>query len=880
MAKVKQAPTVDGKIKKGIRMYLWKLWYEKIAPLPPQSQRTQPAKHQVQAAVTPEIIHALAALEAAIAGGGDAQAIQTAFAALSQAERQAQWQTGETVPFAEQRAAWEQSMDELLSQYRTDPALTDGLALLRRTLRQPPHQPLDTVEVSAHALYRTFIQEGNGDVIRFAQQVANTNTCEEITANQDLIVWLAGMFGQRTATCVLPYIHRLRAEQAERERASVLGTDVDTGDEVLISQRERPQGFYSIGANGTGKSILKANLIKKDLELGLGLCLIEPHGDLVKTVLSLVPEHRLNDVILLDVMDSAFFFGVNLFQTDTPGDTIAEAKTASFLMHLFEKIWNVGTETPRLQQVLRNITRTLLANPGMTFAEIPLLLWDETVRQKLVSNVTTTQTQNFWKQYNSKSQRDKDELTASTMNKVDAFLSDPMFANIVSQSHTSINFRQIMDESKILLIQLSPQLEEISRLIGAVIIGQLLMAAFSRADQPPEERRQFNLYVDEFQRFATSDWRTFLEEARKFNVAISMAHQSITQLEESLQTAATGAGTIVVFRVPGEDSRVLASSFDATPTQEQTGVEPIRAPVTDVVSHLLRRGHTNPTIAKFVTDYLMPLDTLMKSFGHSNQTFDFGFSLFSSPYAIQGQSILNECLFEAMQSGRADGFIPPLALFTLGGAAEPGITDIFYDDIKRDPFFSGHAFLGLYESANRFGRASFLTNKKAVDELVKKHAKRKLYSTISISRVTTPGPSFIAMLKSLRQTMELLAKEPIMVDTGQYRPVFRQRSYADMTGEIANSLSQQDNYVARVKTLTGEHTIRTNPLHTHMTDVELAERIGDIKQRMREQGLCRPAHEVEEEVRLRHERLRQRNDAPPPTHTNRRRFRPRPPTDG
>jgi len=365
-------------------------------------------------------------------------------------------------------------------------------------------------------------------------------------------------------------------------------------------------------------------------------------------------------------------------------------------------------------------------------------------------------------------------------------------------------------------------------------------------------------------------------------VPITYAHQSISQLDESLQTAATGAGTIVSFRVSGQDSIELCRSYDATPTQEQTGVEPIRAPVSDVVSHLIRRGHVNPTISKFVTEYLMPLDTLMKSFGSSNQTFDFGFSVFSSTYAIQGQQLLNECLFNAMQSGRADGFIPPLALFTLGGAAEPGITDVFYDHIKRDPFFTGHLFLGLSESANRFGRASFLNDTEAVAKLLKKHAKRRLASSVFITRVTTPGPSFIAMLKSLRQTMELLAKEPILVDTGQYRPVFRQRSYADMTGEIANSLSQQDNYVARVKTLTGEHTIRTNPLPPLMTEAQLAERIGDIKRRMREQGLCRPAHEVEEEVRLRHERLRQRNDAPPPSHsngTNRRRFRPRPPTD-
>jgi hypothetical protein len=226
-----------------------------------------------------------------------------------------------------------------------------------------------------------------------------------------------------------------------------------------------------------------------------------------------------------------------------------------------------------------------------------------------------------------------------------------------------------------------------------------------------------------------------------------------------------------------------------------------------------------------------------------------------------------------MQSGRADGFIPPLVLFTLGGAADSGITHVFYHDIKRDPFFTGHLFLGLYESANCFGHASFLNDTEAVAKLLKKHAKRRLYD-----RVGTPGPSFIAMLKSLRQTMEILATETerIMVDTGQYRPVYRQRTYTDMAAQIANELSQQDNYIARVKTLTGEHTLRTNPAPTLLSEAQLNARIEEIKRRMREQGLCRPAHEVEADVRIRHERLRQRNDAPPSSHTNRRR-RPRPP---
>ena len=135
-------------------------------------------------------------------------------------------------------------------------------------------------------------------------------------------------------------------------------------------------------------------------------------------------------------------------------------------MHLFEYIWNFGTDTPRLQQVLRNITRTLLENPGITFAEIPLLLSDDAVREKLVNNVKNTQTKLFWEQYNS-SDRDKGELSALHENKIDSYLSDPIIANIVSQAKTSIDFRRFMDESEILLLQLSPQLEEISRLLGA-----------------------------------------------------------------------------------------------------------------------------------------------------------------------------------------------------------------------------------------------------------------------------------------------------------------------------------------------------------------------------------------------------------------------------
>jgi hypothetical protein len=186
--------------------------------------------------------------------------------------------------------------------------------------------------------------------------------------------------------------------------------------------------------------------------------------------------------------------------------------------------------------------------------------------------------------------------------------------------------------------------------------------------------------------------------------------------------------------------------------------------------------------------------------------------------------------------------------------------------------FGPYSLHDFAPSAAKFGKPDFTQPQNAaryIASVVKYRKKDKL-----------KAEAVVSLLTELRYTIRVLAHNPILVDTGQQVPRYKLRTFADQQNAIANDLSQQENYVARVKTLTAEHTIRTKPLSTLMTDVELAERIGEIKRRMREQGLCRPTHEVEEEVRLRHEQLRQRNDAPPPSHTNgsnRRRYRPRPP---
>jgi Type IV secretion-system coupling protein DNA-binding domain len=383
-----------------------------------------------------------------------------------------------------------------------------------------------------------------------------------------------------------------RKQETVPKDAVILGRDEKTSSLVTLSQATRRQGMHIIGSNGTGKSTLIANLIAQDMEQGFGVGLLDPHGDLTRDVLSRVPDNRIEDVILLDLMDSSYPFGLNLFQCPDITNTEKVAVTVGFVMHVFEKVWDVGTQTPQLAQVLRNVTVTLIENQGMTFTEIPLLLQDETVRAKLIKNVKNNQVRLFWTIYNNMRASEQLDRVSSILNKVDALLIQPIIANIVGQSQTTIDFRKIMDEGKILLVQLSPQLEDISSLVGAVIMGQLLNAALSRKDIPEEQRRQFNLYADEYQRFATEDFATLLSEARKFGIATTIAYQTLSQLDLTNRGSSLNAATKFVFRVTGDDGKELAREYDHTPPPPQIiGDEPVRAPTQNRLEHLLEKDH-------------------------------------------------------------------------------------------------------------------------------------------------------------------------------------------------------------------------------------------------------------------------------------------------
>jgi hypothetical protein len=654
---------------------------------------------------------------------------------------------------------------------------------------------------------------------------------------------------------------------------TVLGTDAQTGREVGLTLRERFQGVYCIGATGTGKTTLDLNMILSDIYQKIGICLVEPHSDLTRAVIAAMPEERLKDVLYLDLTDCTSSFGLNFFECPRGADDTEVAKIASFVMHVFEKVWQVGPETPRLAQVLRNTTRLLIENPGMTFAEIPLLLWEDGVREKLVRRVRNTQTKLFWSQYNRRQPRDREELTASTINKVDAYLNEPLIARIVSQSASTINFRRIMDEGKILLVNLSPQLEEASRLLGATIIGRLLMAAFSRADTPYDSRRPFLLYCDEFQRFATSDFATFLAEARKFKIGTTISNQTLEQLDDLNRATALQAGTLVVMRVSGSDSKDLAPSFDATPTLQLVGEEPIRATPADPIGHLVRHGSPNTVVAKFTAEYLMPLESLLRQYANSPGLCNLGCAFVLPAHLIEGHRQLNEAFATCMRERRSDVFLAPWALFILGGAVDPEkITYCFFQDLRRELGYL--PILGFERAAQRYGSPAFLAKEaRRADDMafLRKGARTSIFERKAT--VEARVSAFIRMHTALRQTLAVLAKDPIFVDTGQFQPKYQLRTYADQENLVANELSQLPNYHAKARLLSGERVLKTHPAPALVSEQEGEARIRAIKERMLREGYTKSAAEVEEEVAKRHEALRARppDDAPPPLNTNRRR---------
>jgi hypothetical protein len=328
-----------------------------------------------------------------------------------------------------------------------------------------------------------------------------------------------------------------------------------------IRQADRRAHMYVIGKTGTGKSTLLSTLLRQDLEEGRGVALLDPHGDLAERVLEWVPESRRDDLIYFNVPDPTKTLAFN------PLETVPQHKrpvTASGLVEVFKKNW-ADSWGPRLEYILRNALVTLLDQPEATLADVLRLFDDPHYRRNAAARCWNPQVRDFWlKEFENYPKTFRLEAIAPIQNKVGAFLSNPVLRNILVQPKSSFDLRQIMDDGKILIVNLAKGRigEDTAGLLGALLVSRIGLAGLSRADMPEEQRRDFHVYLDEFQNFTTLSLATMLSELRKYRVNLVLAHQYLSQLDTDVRDAILGnAGTIISFRLGVPDAEILSREF-------------------------------------------------------------------------------------------------------------------------------------------------------------------------------------------------------------------------------------------------------------------------------------------------------------------------------
>ncbi|MFH1670931.1 MAG: type IV secretory system conjugative DNA transfer family protein [Patescibacteria group bacterium] len=329
-----------------------------------------------------------------------------------------------------------------------------------------------------------------------------------------------------------------------------------------LLRQDRARHLYVVGKSGTGKSKLLELLIATDIKEGKGVCVMDPHGDLVDAVIKHVPENRINDVIYFNPMDIDFPIAFNPMQAVTP--ELKLRVTIGFI-EIFKKLFG-SNWTPRLEHVLRQTTLALLDSKGTTVFSILKMLSDKNYRQKIVAKIEDAVVKNFWvNEFAAWSEKFDNEAITPLLNKVGQLVSTNLIRNIIGQPFNTFNIRQVMDNQKIMLVKLNKGLlgEENAQILGAMMITKIEQAALERADTAEEERKEFYLYCDEFQYFATNTFAEILSEARKYRLSLTVAHQYMGQLDNYVRTTIFGnIGTIISFRVGAEDAAILEKEFN------------------------------------------------------------------------------------------------------------------------------------------------------------------------------------------------------------------------------------------------------------------------------------------------------------------------------
>ena len=337
--------------------------------------------------------------------------------------------------------------------------------------------------------------------------------------------------------------------------------------DVILKTADRLHHVYAVGKTGTGKSTMFQNIALQDILAGQGCCFVDPHGEAIDWLVARIPPHRLEDVVLFDPSDDAWPLGLNLLEAQSEAEKdflVAEA------IQIFYKLFDPGSTGvvgPQFEHWMRNAALTVMADPaGGTLIDIPRLFTDHEFEIKKRRHVTDKIVAAFWEQQMAKtSDFHRSEMLNYFTSKFGRFMTNSLMRNIIGQNHSAINLAAIMDEGKILLINLAKGKigETNAHMLGLILMSKMQAATLRRASLNPADRRPFYLFVDEFQNVMTDSFISMLSEVRKYGLAVHVTHQYIEQLPDAMRAAVLGnAGTLISFQVGAADAKALLAEFE------------------------------------------------------------------------------------------------------------------------------------------------------------------------------------------------------------------------------------------------------------------------------------------------------------------------------